>query len=61
MWTTSCPGKGCPVVNGLGVSALPTLGIPVPVLAQLTHLPVGTNGYVSTWGAVTGICPPKGR
>jgi hypothetical protein len=30
-------------------------------MEQLVHLPVGTNGYVSTWGAVTGICPPQGR
>jgi hypothetical protein len=22
--------------------------------------PIGTNGYISTWGALTSLCPPKG-
>ncbi|WP_162794231.1 hypothetical protein [Streptomyces paludis] len=29
------------------------------VMEPLEHRPAGTNGYVSTWGAITGICPPK--
>ncbi|MGW4793287.1 hypothetical protein ACWEPC_12855 [Nonomuraea sp. NPDC004297] len=28
-------------------------------LRSLELRPIGTNGYVSTWGAITGICPPK--
>ncbi|WP_170223634.1 hypothetical protein [Nonomuraea turkmeniaca] len=29
------------------------------VLEALEHRPIGTNGYVSTWGAITGGSPPK--
>ncbi|MGP3956612.1 hypothetical protein ACTWPT_11480 [Nonomuraea sp. 3N208] len=29
------------------------------VLEPLEHRPIGTNGYVSTWGAITGGSPPK--
>lgn len=32
----------------------------VPALTPLERRPIGTNGYVSTWGAVTSVCPPKG-
>ncbi|WP_174189762.1 hypothetical protein [Nocardia barduliensis] len=35
------------------------LDLPVPVLETLEHRPIGTNGYVSTWGAITSICPPQ--
>ncbi len=28
-------------------------------LAPLEHRPIGTNGYVSTWGAFMSVCPPK--
>jgi hypothetical protein len=28
------------------------------VLRALEHRPIGTNGYVSTWGAITSTCPP---
>ncbi|MFI9460538.1 hypothetical protein [Streptomyces xiamenensis] len=31
------------------------------VLDPVERRPIGTNGYVSTWGALTGLCPPKGR
>ncbi|MDT0269038.1 hypothetical protein RM844_22385 [Streptomyces sp. DSM 44915] len=27
-------------------------------LRPLERRPIGTNGYVSTWGALTGLCPP---
>ncbi|MEU8804452.1 hypothetical protein [Spirillospora sp. NPDC048819] len=33
----------------------------VRVLESLEHRPVGTNGYVSTWGALVSVSPPKGR
>lgn len=33
----------------------------VSVTRQLVFLPIGTNGYVSTWGAQTSVRPPKGR
>jgi hypothetical protein len=36
--------------------ALPLTGGPAP--ESLEHRSVGTNGYVSTWGAITSICPP---
>ncbi|MBB5840566.1 hypothetical protein HDA39_007300 [Kribbella italica] len=37
-------------------------GLPQPrVWVTLEFRSIGTNGYVSTWGAITGICPPKGR
>ncbi|EST33651.1 hypothetical protein N566_19285 [Streptomycetaceae bacterium MP113-05] len=29
------------------------------VMEPLERRPIGTNGYVSTWGAIAGICPPK--
>lgn len=29
-------------------------------LRPLERRPIGTNGYVSTWGAITGNCPPEG-
>ncbi|GHH95704.1 hypothetical protein [Streptomyces capillispiralis] len=32
----------------------------VRVLRPVERRPIGTNGYVSTWGAVTSVCPPKG-
>ena len=28
-------------------------------MVTLDFRPVGTNGYVSTWGALTALCPPK--
>ncbi|WP_165966860.1 hypothetical protein [Actinomadura sp. 7K507] len=28
------------------------------VLRPLEQRPIGTNGYVSSWGAINGICPP---
>lgn len=31
------------------------------VLRTVERRPVGTNGYVSTWGAIMGVRPPKGR
>lgn len=31
------------------------------VLEPVERRPIGTNGYVSTWGALMGLCPPKGR
>ncbi|MGP4026492.1 hypothetical protein [Actinomadura sp. 3N407] len=31
------------------------------VPASLEHRPAGTNGYVSTWGAIVSVSPPKGR
>ncbi|WP_410582601.1 hypothetical protein [Amycolatopsis sp. lyj-108] len=30
-------------------------------LEQLEYRPIGTNGYVSTWGAITSVCPPYER
>jgi hypothetical protein len=29
-------------------------------LRPLERRPIGTNGYVSTWGAIIGIRPPEG-
>lgn len=29
------------------------------VLVSLERRPIGTNGYVSTWGAITSVYPPK--
>ncbi|MGQ4421882.1 hypothetical protein ACN6LL_007933 [Streptomyces violaceoruber] len=31
------------------------------VLRPVVWLPIGTNGYVSSWGATASVCPPKGR
>lgn len=28
-------------------------------METLVCLPIGTNGYVSTWGAIMSVCPPK--
>jgi hypothetical protein len=28
-------------------------------MTQLEYRPIGTNGYVSAWGAVLGVCPPE--
>ncbi|MEW2547950.1 hypothetical protein AB0910_19630 [Streptomyces sp. NPDC047002] len=39
----------------------PLPGLPVRVLTPLDRRPIGTNGYVSTWGAVLGVRPPRGR
>ncbi len=30
------------------------------IFESLERRPIGTNGYVSSWGAITGVCPPKG-
>lgn len=30
------------------------------VSGSLEWRPIGTNGYVGTWGAISGICPSKG-
>jgi hypothetical protein len=41
---------------------LARLALAAPVRgAPLERPPIGTNGYVSTGGAVTSVCPPKGR
>ena len=32
----------------------------VGMLVSLEWRPVGTNGYVSAWGAITSLCPPRG-
>jgi hypothetical protein len=29
------------------------------LMAPLEYRPIGTNGYVSTWGAFMSVCPPK--
>ncbi len=29
------------------------------LLLTLDHRPIGTIGYVSTWGALTSACPPQ--
>jgi hypothetical protein len=42
------------------LSALSKPKVRVRIMDPLLYLPVGTNGYVSTWGAITGICPPIG-
>jgi hypothetical protein len=34
---------------------------PEKTMESVVHLPIDTNGYVSTWGAVTSVCPPKVR
>lgn len=39
----------------LASSALPA---PVRGRESLEHRPIGTNGYVSTWGAPASACPP---
>ncbi|GAA4571560.1 hypothetical protein [Planotetraspora kaengkrachanensis] len=31
-----------------------------PVPAPLEWRPIGTNGYVSTWGAQVNVCIPQG-
>ncbi|WP_155127254.1 hypothetical protein [[Actinomadura] parvosata] len=41
----------------LCVAALP--GRSARQLRPLGFRPIGTNGYVSTWGAITSVCPPK--
>ncbi len=33
----------------------------VVLMEPLEYRPIGTNGYVSTWGALTSLCPPQGR
>ncbi|GAB3412273.1 hypothetical protein [Flindersiella endophytica] len=33
-------------------------GAPAP--NRLVRLSIGTNGYISTWGAVLSACPPSG-
>lgn len=33
----------------------------VRVMEPLEHRPIGTNGYANSWGAITSVCPPKGR
>ncbi|MFI6925424.1 hypothetical protein ACIBIZ_36165 [Nonomuraea spiralis] len=30
-------------------------------LRPLEFRPVGTNGYVSTWGTIAAVCPPRDR
>lgn len=46
---------GC---SGVTVARL-ILPLPAgPVLESVEHRSIGTNGYVSTWGAITSICPP---
>jgi hypothetical protein len=44
----------------LSSSLVPWLVVGVRVMEPLEHRPIGTNGYVSTWGAITSVCPPKG-
>ncbi|WP_433291148.1 hypothetical protein ACQPZQ_01315 [Pseudonocardia sp. CA-142604] len=43
----------------LASSALLGSGVQVCVMFSLEHRPIGTNGYVSTWGAIASVCPPK--
>ncbi|MFH8873172.1 hypothetical protein [Streptomyces griseus] len=44
----------------LASSALLELAARARVLEPLVRRPIGTNGYVSTWGAITSVCPPRG-
>ncbi|GAA3755338.1 hypothetical protein [Streptomyces tremellae] len=44
-----------------GSLSAPRPGLPVRVLTPLDRRPIGTNGYVSTWGAVLGVRPPGDR
>ncbi len=33
----------------------------LPVTEHVVCLPIGTNGYATTWGALTDVCPPKAQ
>lgn len=44
----------------LAFPVLPGRAVGARVLASLEHRPVGTNGYVSRWGPLVSVSPPKG-
>jgi len=46
------------VLDHLSSTAASTRTV-IPMMRPLVHLPIGTNGYVSTWGAITSVCPPQ--
>ncbi|GGL83193.1 hypothetical protein GCM10010095_79980 [Streptomyces anthocyanicus] len=54
-------GKGVVVVDHLVSPAMRWKPARAGVLRPVVWLPIGTNGYVSSWGATASVCPPKGR